>query len=351
MSKKQIPILIVAVVAIAAAVWGVRVYLYHRNHVVTDNAQIDGRLLPVATKLQAFVLRVPVEDNAVVHTGDTLLVLDARDLDADVAKAQADLESAIAMAGNSRQTGQLAAQVQAARATADAAQAAVETAQAAFSKAQSDLDRTRGLAAKQIVAAQQLDAAQAAFDGARSGLDGARRQAAAAAAQVTAATAALGGADARVAAARATLDAAKLRRAWAVITSPMDAIVTKRSIDPGALVQPGQTTMTLVPLHDVWVTANVKETELGNVTVGDSVSFTVDSYHGHTFYGTVESLSPATGAKFALLPPDNATGNFTKVVQNVPVRIRIAQPIDSTYPLRPGMSVTVSITTTDQHTS
>ena len=135
-----------------------------------------------------------------------------------------------------------------------------------------------------------------------------------------------------MAAAQAALAAARLRRSYAVVTAPFAAIVSKRTVEPGALVQPGQTAMTLVPINEIWVTANVKETRLGRVAVGDSVEFSVDSYGGHKFTGVVESLSPATGAKFALLPPDNATGNFTKVVQNVPVRIRITSPRDPQAP-------------------
>lgn len=337
------PIIAVGIAVIAAAVWGGKKYLYSRNHVTTDNAQVDGRLEPVASKLQAFVARVPVEDNQIVRTGDTLLVLDARDLEAEVAKAQADLASAIAMAGSARQAGQLSEQVSAARATASGADAAVTSAEAAYRKASADLERMKELAAKQIVAAQQLDAAEAADDAAAANLDVAQRQAAAARAQIGAAAAAQSGGDARVAAARAALETAKLRQSYTVVTAPFPAIVTKRTVEPGTLVQSGQTAMTLVPINDIWVTANVKETRLGHVQVSDSVQFTVDSYSGREFSGVVESLSPATGAKFALLPPDNATGNFTKVVQNVPVRIRITSPSDPKYPLRPGMSVEVSI--------
>ncbi|HEY4102155.1 MAG TPA: HlyD family secretion protein [Gemmatimonadales bacterium] len=345
MAANKTPFIIVGVLVIAAGVWGGKKYLYSRNHVTTDNAEIDGRLEPVASKLQAFVIRVPVEDNQVVQTGDTLLVLDARDLDADVAKAQADLAAAIAMAGNGHATGQLSAQVTAAEATASGAAAAVTTAEAASRRANSDLERIKGLAAKQIVAAQQLDAAQAAADAAAGNLQAAQRQEAAAKAQVGAAGAALSGGDARVQAARATLETAELKRSYAVVTAPFPAIVSKRSAEPGMLMQPGQTAMTLVPLKEIWVTANVKETRLGHVQVGDSVSFTVDSYGGKEFEGTVQSLSPATGARFALLPPDNATGNFTKVVQNVPVRIAITSAADPKYPLRPGMSVEVAIRT------
>jgi membrane fusion protein (multidrug efflux system) len=342
---KRTPAVIGTVVVLGIALWGGQKILYARHHVVTDNAQIDSRLVPVSSKVQAFVERVLVEDNTVVQPGDTLLVLDHRDLDARAAQAEADLAAAIAMAGTRKGAGQLYAQLEAARATAASAGAAVLGAQANAKKAAADLERIRGLAAKQIVAAQQLDAAQAAADAAAATLEAAKRQAAATDAQVQAAAAALDGADARVAAARAALETARLQQGYAVITAPLPAVVSKRTVGPGALVQPGQTTMTLAPLDDIWVTANIKETRMGHVAVGDSVSFTVDSYGGHEFRGVVESISPATGAKFALLPPDNASGNFTKVVQNIPVRVAIARPFDPAYPLRSGMSVEVTITT------
>lgn len=337
------PLIVVSLVAVASAVWGGKNILYSRSHVVTDNAQVDGRLLPIASKVQGFISRVPVEDNQIVKAGDTLLVLDARDLDARVQQAQADLDAALAMAGTARHGGQLTAQLKVAQATAAGSNATVQSAEVAVRKAAADLERIRGLAAKQIVAAQQLDAAQAAYDAATATLEATRRGQSATQAQVGVASAALTGADAHVAAARAALETAQVQRGWAVIVAPMAAVVTKRTVEPGALLQPGQTAMTLVPIEDIWVTANVKETKLGHVAVGDTVEFTVDSYGDQKFLGTVESVSPATGAKFALLPPDNATGNFTKVVQNVPVRIAIARPLDRKYPLRPGMSVDVSI--------
>jgi len=249
------------------------------------------------------------------------------------------------MAGSGSHAGQLAAQIDVAKATAAGAQSAVVSAEAAFKKAGADLERIRGLAAKQIVAAQQLDAAQAAFDVARAALETAKRQQAATEAQVGASEAALTGADARVAAARAAVQTAEVQRSWTAITAPVAGVVSRRMIDPGVMVQPGQVLMMLVPDDFVWITANVKETRLGRITVGDTVEFTVDGYGAQKFMGTVQSLSPATGAKFALLPPDNATGNYTKVVQNVPVHIDVVRPIDPKFPLRRGMSVEVSIRT------
>lgn len=339
------PIIVVSLVAIGAALWGGNKYIYSRTHVVTDNAQIDGPLIPIASKLQAFVTQVRAVDNQPVKAGDTLLVLDAHDLDAKIAQAEADLNVALAMAGNGKHAGQLKAQLDAATATASGTEATIASAEAALRKATADLERMKGLAAKQIVPAQQLDAAQAAFDGAKATLDAAQRQRTAATAQVAAAGSALDGADAKVAAARAMLNNIEVQRTWAVVTAPTDGVISRRMIEPGALTQPGQTAMMLVPNEPLWVTANVKETHLGRIVVGDSVSFTVDSYGGHEFYGHVMSISPATGAKFALLPPDNATGNFTKVVQNVPVQIEVARPMDPKYPLRRGMSAEVTITT------
>jgi membrane fusion protein (multidrug efflux system) len=267
------PFIIVGIAVIAGGIWGGKKYLYSRHHVTTDNAQIDGRLEPIASKLQAFVTRIPVEDNQVVQAGDTLLVLDSRDLDAEIAKAQADLQSALAMAGTGKQPGQLAAQVSAAQATASGAGATVTSAEAASRKAAADLERIKGLAAKGIVPAQQLDASQAAADAAAANLQAAQRQESAAKAQIGAASAALSGGDARVAAARATLESAQLRKSYAVVTAPFAAIVSRRTAEPGMLMQPGQVAMTLVPLNDIWVTANVKETRLGHVTTGDSVEF------------------------------------------------------------------------------
>ncbi|HET8712054.1 MAG TPA: HlyD family secretion protein, partial [Gemmatimonadales bacterium] len=148
-----------------------------------------------------------------------------------------------------------------------------------------------------------------------------------------------------IAAARAARDQAALQLSYTRILAPAAGVVSKKSVELGQLVQPGQPLMTVVPLDDVWVTANLKETETAEVTPGDSADVTVDAYEGLHFRGHVESLAPATGAKFSLLPPDNATGNFTKVVQRIPVRIRLDGPRDAEHPLRPGMSVVATIKT------
>ena len=344
--RRRLTWIIVGAVVLIAAVWGVRKYLYSRHHVSTDNAQVDGHITPISPKVSAFVDRVLVEDNQRVKAGDTLVVLDTRDLTVKLAQARADLASAQAAVGGGRSPGQAQAQLQASRATASGASAEVQAAQSAFNKAQADLQRYRQLAQQHIIAAQQLDAAQAAFDQARANLEAVQRQAAASSSNVGAAAAGVRAADARLAAAQSAVDNAQLQLSYSVITAPVTGIVARRHVEPGELVQVGQSLMALVPLQNVWVTANLKETQLEGVAIGAPAEFSVDAYSGVTFHGTVESISPATGAKFALLPPDNATGNFTKVVQRVPVRVAVPdQPALRQHPLRPGMSVELTITT------
>jgi membrane fusion protein (multidrug efflux system) len=341
----RLPLIILAIVVVVLAGWGVRRYLFGRTHVSTDDAQVDGHITTIAPKVQAFVSRVLVDDNQHVRAGDTLVVLDDRDLILRLQQAEADLRNAQTQVGSGRAAGLATAQLRATEAQAASSEAAVGSAQAAYKKAAADLERYRSLAAKHIIPAQQLDAAQAAFEAAAANLQAAEKQAAAARSQVTASESAVRGADARLASARAAVDNARLQLSYARLLAPISGEVARRNAETGALVQIGQSLMSIVPDSDVWVTANLKETQLNNVRLGDKVEFTIDAYPGRTFTGHVESLSPATGARFALLPPDNATGNFTKVVQRVPVRIAVDSGLDAAHPLRPGMSAEVTITT------
>ena len=343
--RKQIPLVVLGIVVLALGIWGVRRYLYSRHHVSTDNAQVDGHITIIAPRIPAFIGRVLVDDNQHVKTGDTLVVLDDRDLRVRLEQAEAELRDAQATGGTRGRAGQAESQLQATRAQAASAQASVTAAESEYKKATADLERYRGLAAQKIVSAQQLDAAQAAFDAAAANLQSIQKQASAAGSQVSASGAAVRGADARLAGAQAAVDNARLQLSYSNITAPTSGVIAKRTAEPGSLVQVGQSLMSIVPDTNVWVTANLKETQLAHVQVGDSVEFTVDAYPGRKFRGRVESLSPATGARFALLPPDNATGNFTKVVQRIPVKIAVDQQGDATHALRPGMSVDAAIHT------
>jgi membrane fusion protein, multidrug efflux system len=314
--RRRIAFVVMGVVLVALLAVGARRWWLGRTHVSTDDAQVDGHIIPILPKVGGFVVAVRVTENQHVNAGDTLVVLDDRDYRVRLTQAEADLAVALAGVGNRARVGQADAQV--------------EQAQANAAKAHADLDRLRPLAEKDIVSKQQLDAAAAA--------------ARAADAALAAARAALLAADARVGAMRAARDQAALNLSYTRVTAPASGVVSKKSVEVGQLVQPGQPLMSVVPLDDVWITANLKETQIEHVKPGNPVAFTVDAYSGIDFKGHVESLSPATGARFSLLPPDNATGNFTKVVQRVPVRIR-PDSIDAAHPLRPGMSVTVTIRT------
>jgi membrane fusion protein (multidrug efflux system) len=309
--------MIMGVVLLGLVTFGARKWWFARSHVSTDNAQVDGHIVPVLPKVGGYVAEVRVVENQPVKAGDTLVVLDDRDFRARLAQTDADLAALLATVSSRTRVGQ--------------ADAAVAQAQANALKANADLARIEPLALQGVVSQQQLDAARAA--------------ATAAQAQLASAQAALVGADARVAAARASRDQAALQLSYTRVIAPSNGVVSKKSVELGQLVQAGQPLMTVVPLEDVWVTANLKETETADVTPGDSADITVDAYRGVHFRGHVESLSPATGAKFSMLPPDNATGNFTKVVQRIPVRIHLDGPADPAHVLRPGMSVVATITT------
>jgi membrane fusion protein (multidrug efflux system) len=246
------------------------------------------------------------------------------------------------VAGGDEGPGTAVAQARAARAAAQAARASVARAEANAEKARSDVERMRPLADEQIVSRQQFDAAVAAARAAEAQLEAARRNAEAAEAQAEAAEGSVGGARSRVLAAEAAVEQARLQLGYTRIVAPAAGVVAKKNVQVGQLVNPGQSLMTVVPLSDIWVTANLKETQLQGVEPGDPAEVEVDAYPGLKFHGHVQSISPATGAQFSLLPPENATGNFTRVVQRVPVRVKL----DGDNPaaeLRPGMSSVVTI--------
>ena len=316
-----------------------------QSHVTSDNAQVDSHIVPVLPRVGGFVLEVLVSEHQTVKAGDLLARIDDRDYRARLAQAEADLALAIAGAGSARQTGQAGAQVSAARANAAAARSTVEQALANADKAQKDLERMRDLVAQKMMSPQALDAAQAAARAAQAQVEASKQSANSAGDQITASSAALTAAQAKVEAARAARDLAANQLADTRVVAPASGVIAAKNVEPGQLVQAGQPLLSVVPLADLWVTANLKETELKDIKIGASVNVEIDAYPDSKVEGHVESISPATGARFSLLPPDNATGNFTKVIQRVPVRIRIQQSEDAARLLRPGMSVTVVITT------
>jgi membrane fusion protein, multidrug efflux system len=346
-SRRFVLLGIASVVAVLALLWGFRTWSYGRTHETTDNAQVDGHIVPVLAKVGGYVTSVSVAENDSVRAGAPLVVIDDAEYRARLAQAEADFAAAQAAAGASGTTGQAQAMVATASGQRASLDAQIDAARANARKAQADLARLTELADKQIISRQQLDAAKAAAEVAQASVVAAERQASGAGGAVTSARAGVRLAEARLEAARAARDNAALQLSYTKIAAPEGGVVSRKQIEVGQLVQAGQPLMAVVADTGIWVTANFKENQLNTIRVGESAEIKVDAYEGCTVHGTVKSISSATGAKFALLPPDNATGNFTKVVQRIPVRIAITDMngCGAGRPLRPGMSVAASVAT------
>ncbi len=328
-----------AAVVLVGLVLGIRALRYARGHESTDDAQIDGHIVPVLARVGGYVSAVAVEDNAAVKEGDLLVRIDTAEYAIRLAQADADAGAAAAAVAQSDAALQTATEQRA------AADAQTTAARAAADRARADLARAQTLAATQVVSRQQLDAAQAAKDATEANLLAAQRQAAAAASAIAVAQAGRRAAQARAEAVRAARENAALQLSYTRVTAPASGTIAKRSVEVGQLLQPGQPLLAVVSDTATWVTANFKETQLERMRVGQRAEVDVDAYPGCTASGHIESLSPATGARFALLPPDNATGNYTKVVQRVPVRIEVDTACGPRQPLRPGLSVVVHVAT------
>ena len=347
-TRKKFLLPIAIILGLVLVVWGFQKWNYGRSHQSTDNAQVDGHIVPVLAKVGGYVKTVNVNENDHVNAGQLLVQLDDADYRVRLQQMQADLAAAEATSGGGGFSGQAESQVQSAtgqRATLDAQ---IGAAKANADKADADLARARELAAKQIISNQQLDAAQATAAVAHANLLAAQRQASAAGGTVNTAEAGVRVANARTGASRAAAENAQLQLDYTRITAPASGEVSRKQVEVGQLVAPGQPLMSIVADTGVWVTANFKETQLASIRPGQPVEFEIDAYSGCVGQGTVASVGGATGAKFALLPPDNATGNFTKVVQRVPVRIAVTKSCPGNHPLRPGLSANVHVDTSNR---
>ena len=389
--------------ALVLAAVGVGVWLWlTAGRVSTDDAQMDAHVTQIAARVGGTVTRVAVKDNQLVDAGAVLVELDPRDYQVAVDKARAELADAEATAiaaqnnvpitsttaasnvttargGITQAQGGVAAaerELDAARARLTTAQARVREAEANAAKAARDVERLRGLLAKDEVSQQQFDSLVAAAEAQKAAADSARSQVAEAEAgirvaeskltqaragteqahaelqtaqtgpqQVNAMKARAASAEAHVQQARASLAQAELNLQYTVVKAPARGIVSRKGINPGQVVQAGQPLLALVQIEDLWVTANFKETQLADLRAGQRATITVDALGGREFKGKVDSIAGATGARFSLLPPENATGNFVKIVQRVPVKVALDPGQDPDHLLRPGMSVTPTVYT------
>jgi membrane fusion protein, multidrug efflux system len=393
-------LLIIGGIAVLAVLVGL--YLYYHDRESTDDAQVDGHITPIASKVYGRVQGVLVDDNQAVKAGQVLVKIDPRDYQAAVDQAKAALalaESEAQSAGvdvprttENVQSGTSSADAQLAAAQADLQRADVsyqqaQTADLAYAKAnvdksqanailaQADLARYKPLLDKAEISQQQYDAAKANADASTSALRAdqeklsqAQRNVEVMKAQVQAAQARVQQAQAAVAAAnadkkqismrtadaqakvakveqsRAALEAAELNLSYTDVVAPVDGVATHKQVEPGQIVQAGQGLMVVVPLQNVWVTANFKETQLRKMKPGQEAEVKVDTYDA-TFKGHVDSLAGATGSVLSLLPPENATGNYVKVVQRIPVKIVLDPIPPDKAVLRPGMNVDATVIT------
>ncbi|MEZ4414785.1 MAG: HlyD family secretion protein [Gemmatimonadota bacterium] len=341
--RKRIGLAVLSALVVVGAVWGGARVRYARAHISTENAQVDGQIVPVLAKVGGYVQLVSVSENQPVERGAAVVVLDDRELRVRLSEAEADLAGARAAAGFEGVAGQAEADASASHARRLALEARLASARTVHDRLTKDLARVQELAGKRIASRQQLDAAEAAVESAAAEVTALEQDVLAARAAESSAGASSRAADARLARAEAALARARLELSYAEVTAPASGIVSRTQVEVGQLVQPGQPLAAVVGDSAVWVTANLKETETARVRAGQPVQIDVDAYPGCEVVGVVESMSPATGSKFALLPPDNATGNFTKVVQRLPVRIAVREGCGEQRPLRPGMSVVAHI--------
>ena len=396
--RVRIVIGVAVLVAIGVGVW----WWIAAGRESTDDAQVDAHITPIAARVGGTVLRVPVEHNQEVEAGAVLVEIDPRDYEIALERARAELADAEAAATAARagvpitsttassneitarggveqaDAAYLEAQqaVEVARTRLATAQARQREAAANASKATKDVERLKPLLAKDEISQQQYDAAVAAAASNNAATDSAEAQireaelgirvaesrlaqagvgrqrasaelqeAQTAPEQVTASRARLAAAEAKVRQNEAIVKQAELNLGYATVKAPVKGVVSRRSVEVGQVIQAGQPLMTVIPLDHVWVTANFKETQLENMRPGQRVTIEVDAYGGREFNGQVESLAAATGSRFSLLPPDNATGNYVKVVQRVPVRILLDEGQDPEHLLRPGMSVVPTVYT------
>jgi membrane fusion protein, multidrug efflux system len=308
-AKSPLRMVIIGLLVAVSLIWGGSKLYHSFLYVETDNAQIEGDIYPVISRIPGKVQEVLVKSNQKVNAGDTLIILDPSDYEVKRDMAEAALQNA--------------------RASVSAAGATASAAAATERKLSADLRRNRSLRQQDVLS-------QAEFDAVKAGAESSSAQLAAASSQHSAAAA-------QVKFKEAELRNAKLQLSYTTITAPASGHIAKKSVQPGQYVAPGQQLIALVGSNDLWIVANFKETQLDKIAPGLPVTIKVDAYPGKEFKGKVESLSSGTGAQFALLPPDNASGNFVKVTQRIPVKIIFSEKPDKSRPLSAGMNVVVEI--------
>jgi membrane fusion protein (multidrug efflux system) len=334
-SKKVIPI-ILGVIIVIGTFFGIKEYIYFSKHIDTDDAQIDADISPIVSRIGGYVDSIYFEENQHVNAGQLLVKLDDRDYKIKLEQAQAGKQSAIANVGVSESI------VGSTQANIGTAQANVAVASARANKASKDFVRYQNLIKDGSITQQLFDQAKADKDAANAQLLATKTQFEAIQKQVSTSQSQVIASNTNINQRAADIDFAKLQLSYAKISAPSSGLVSNKNIQIGQLIQPGQSLFAVVNDNSLYVKANFKETQLEKLREGQLVDVEVDAFPDAKLQGHIYNFSPATGAKFSLLPPDNATGNYVKVIQRVPVKIKLDQnPILER--VRPGMSVKVSV--------
>ncbi len=335
--NKVLPI-ILGVLIVLGAIFGINEYLYSSKHIDTDDAQIDGDISPVVARVGGYVKDIKFEENTKVNQDSVLVTLDDRDYKIKLEQAEAGQVGANASVGVSQ------AQIAATSANTSTAKANIEAAQVKLSLAQKDYDRYANLIKDGAITQQAFDQAKAQKETAQASYQAAVDQYNAAVKQVGTTQSQLNVSHSGVSQHQSDVDFAKLQLSYTEIKAPTTGIISKKNVQKGQLVQAGQSLFAIVNENSLYVTANFKETQLEKLHPGLKVKIVVDAYTDEPIEGEVYNFAPITGAKGSLLPPDNATGNFVKVVQRVPVKIKLLTKDKAVLDkLRPGMSVKVSV--------
>jgi membrane fusion protein, multidrug efflux system len=330
--RRILPRVVIALAGLAAIGVGVAWWLEARDYESTDDAFIDAHMVRVAPQVTGRVAVVPVDDNQAVAAGQLLVKIDPAPLRAKLDQAEANQANATGLLAQAR------AQQVVVEANADQARAQVGVAEANATNAMAGLKRSQSLIVKMAVSQQALDDAVAAARRTAAALIAAQKGLEAAEAQFGVTKSQIETAEAALRSAAAQAEQARLDLSYTEVTASEAGTIAHKNVSPGDYVQIGQNLIALVPLK-IWITANFKETQLDLMRAGQPVEIRIDAYPGQTFHGHVDSFQRGSGPAFSLLPPENATGNFVKVVQRVPVKIVFDDPPDASRPLGPGMSV------------
>lgn len=338
-SKKILSYIITVIVVAAAAVWVASKFVRLGSVEYTDNAQVRRYIVPVNSRVQGYIKEIRFHENQPVRRGDTLVIIDDADMRLNVARAEADYRNALAGSGVADRS------IVSASAGVAVSEASVEEARVLMENAATDLARYEKLLADDAVTRQQYDGARTEYEARKARYEMLARQRTASTTAVAVSRERKTQSEAGIELAEALLETARLNLSYTVITAPCDGVTSRREIQVGQLVQPGQTLLDIVDSGETWVAANYKETQLQHIQPGSKVDIRVDAIPDVVFAGTVSSVSAATGAQLSLLPQDNSAGNFVKVRQRVPVRIEFdaSNRAEDMARLCAGMNVECSV--------